>query len=163
MMRRLLALPLLLIVAGGCQALLGTFQRRPAREQLVPIPFPFPPAHRRVEVNGVWLRAINLAMDDFLPPGKEAKTPADACLFVRENYDVVVVEPDDGPAAEGLDAGTGESDAGDPPSPAPLKHLLYVIVLLRADACQQGDSPLMDAGATYAIDTEQWRIVGWSL
>src|SRR3954464_13065528 len=86
-MRRLLAVLLLLVVSGGCTALLRALEQRPPREQLVHIPFPLPAAHSKVEVSGVWLRAINLAMDDFLPPGKEAKTPADACLFQRENYD----------------------------------------------------------------------------
>jgi len=165
MMRRLLAV-LLLVVSGGCTVLLRAFERRPAREQLVRIPFPLPSAHSKVEVSGPWLRAINLAMDDFLPPGKEAKTPADACLFKRESYDVVVVEPEKAPPpAEEMDGGGDiqEPDGGQPAAPDRSEHLLYVILLLRADACEQGDSPLMDAGATYAIDTEQWRIVGWSL
>jgi len=169
--RRLLAL-LLLVTSGGCMTLLHVFEQRPTREQLVHIPFPLPAARSKVEVSGVWLRAINLAMDDFLPPGKEAKTPADACLFERENYDVVVVEPeraraveenDGGTGSEEIDGGESDLDGGQRQGPEQSKHLLYVIILLRADVCQQGDSPLMDAGATYAIDTERWRIVGWSL
>jgi hypothetical protein len=163
MMRRLLTLLLILAISVGCTALRRIFEQRPPREQLVRIPFPFPPARSKVEVSGTWLRAINLAMDDFLPPDREAKSPADACLFQRENYDVVVVEPEGTPASEEMDAGTPELDGGERPTPDQAAHLLYVIILLRADVCEQGDSPLMDAGATYAIDTERWRIVGWSL
>lgn len=162
MTRRLLISLLVLGLSGGCAALWRSLESRPPREQLMRIPFPLPEARSKLEVSGPSLRAINLAMDDFLPPGKKAPTPADACLFQRESYDVVVVEPESD-APEAADGGASESDAGEWSGPKQQGHLLYVIVLLRADACQMGDSPLMDAGATYAIDTEHWRIVGWSL
>jgi hypothetical protein len=82
------------------------------------------------------LRAIQLAMDDYLPwdrklPG--GATPLQECLFRRESYDVAAA-----PGSEGV---------------------MYVSIIPNEEACDIGGPPILDVGASYAIDTRGWRIL----
>ena len=80
--------------------------------------------------------AIQIALDDFLPwhagphPGA---TPSDACLYQRESYDVTVA-----PGGEGV---------------------VFVRFTVRDGVCDAGGPPVMDHGATYAVDVRGHRIL----
>ena len=125
------------------------------------VPIPFPPQNRvdLVTVRADWMRAAELASADFFT---NAPLPADAgepekCLSARESYEIVVWT--DHPRLDG-----GQEDAGVLPAPGPGRamDLLFVTIGLRPDVCDLGESPPLDIGATYAVDTRTWRIVGWS-
>jgi hypothetical protein len=54
-----------------------------------------------------------------------------------------------------------DSDAGSPDGGADQakdQALVFVSVFLRPNACDMGESPRVDADATYAIDVVRWRI-----
>jgi hypothetical protein len=101
--------------------------------------FKFPdelPDAGKKTIPGVMATAIQLAMDDFLPRGlkpSHGETPQDICLAQRQSYDVAA-------------------------SPGP-GNLIWVNISLAAGACTQGPGPLLDMGATYAVDTAGWRIL----
>jgi hypothetical protein len=75
-------------------------------------------------------------MEDFLPwdiqPHKGA-TPRELCLYKRDSYDVFIT-----PHAAGV---------------------VYVDIAARPGACELGGPPVLDMGATYAIDVTAWRIL----
>ncbi|MDC0714436.1 hypothetical protein POL68_38630 [Stigmatella sp. ncwal1] len=113
---------------------------RPAhasREEAAQVQFPVGFAEEgRQTIRGNMLRAAQLAMDDFLPwdrkPHKEA-TPLEQCLYRREAYDVTAA-----PGPEGI---------------------MFVSIFPNAHECDIGSAPIIDLGATYAIDIRAWRIL----
>jgi hypothetical protein len=107
----------------------------PEEAAAVEIPLALPLEGRRV-AGGVMLRAMNLAMEDYLP--WDQKIPAEAsplqqCLHRRESYEVAAV-----PGPEGI---------------------VFVTIIPDANACDIADPPVLDVGATYAIDVRGWRIL----
>jgi hypothetical protein len=139
--------------------------------------FPWGTPRERVVLSGTWLRAVTMAMDDFLPaeaaervkPGSEEA----ACLARRNSWyleaftwsPVEASDAGDGGAAEvGDGESSGESDGGGEdgfaqPGMLQAPSIIYVSISLRPDACDFGGSVLLDAGALYAIDTVNWRIL----
>ena len=101
--------------------------------------FKFPsdlPSDGEQNIPGAFAVAIQLAMDDFLPRGSVSswgKTPQQVCLNQRQSYDVE--------AAPGPEA------------------VIWVNIALSPGACTRGPGPLLDVGATYAVDTRGWRIL----
>ncbi len=94
------------------------------------------PTEGHQTISGIWLAAIQLAMEDFLP--WDYKTPKDAtprevCLDKRYSYDAEV-------------------------SPGP-EGVVYVEIFLRPGACEMEGEVLLDAGGIYAIDVKNWRII----
>jgi hypothetical protein len=107
----------------------------PAEAAGVEFPLAFPLDGRQL-IQGTALRAVQLAMDDYLPwdrklPG--GATPLQECLFRRESYDVAVA-----PGPEGV---------------------MFVSIIPNAEQCDIGGLPILDVGADYAIDTRGWRIL----
>jgi hypothetical protein len=89
--------------------------------------------HRMVP--GATAVAIHLAMDDFRPPDTQPRrgaTPFELCLYRRDAFDVFTA-----PGPEGI---------------------VFVRFVFNPDACAMS-VPVMDAGATYAIDVRGWRIL----
>jgi hypothetical protein len=132
------ALLLLCALLPGCM-----FFRRPPRpvhatpQEAAAVTFPIDvPNESSLRVSGTLLAAIQLAMEDFLPwdvqPHKDA-TPREVCLYKRDSYDVFVT-----PQGE---------------------DLVYVDIAPRPGACELGGPPVLDMGATYAIDVKTWRIL----
>ena len=79
--------------------------------------------------------ATQLAMDDFRPPDarpRRGATPFETCLYRRDAFDVFTA-----PGPEGI---------------------VFVRFVFNPDACAMS-VPVMDAGATYAIDVRGWRIL----
>nr|WP_163784347.1 hypothetical protein [Myxococcus vastator] len=101
----------------------------------VEIPLAFPTEGRQV-INGATLRAIQLAMEDYLP--WDRKLPRDAtplyeCLNRRESYMVAAA-----PASPGV---------------------VLVSIIPNPDACDIATAPTLEGGATYAVDVNGWRIL----
>jgi hypothetical protein len=89
-----------------------------------------------VTLDGVIIRAINLAFEDFLPWDREpprGTPPGDVCFYQRDSYDVI--------------AWRGQEE------------VVFVSIYLRPETCDQSPSPLLDVGARYAVDTRAWRIL----
>ncbi|HYO54722.1 hypothetical protein [Archangium sp.] len=105
-------------------------------EEAAQVEFPLaPPTEGRLVVRGRMGAAIQLAMDDFLPRGikpHSGATPVEVCLYQRESYDVFAA-----PGPEGM---------------------VFVEIVLAPDACKM-NGPVLDMGATYAIDVKGWRIL----
>jgi hypothetical protein len=85
---------------------------------------------------GTMAAAIQLAMDDFLP--REAQVPRDAspqehCLHQRQAHDIEAA-----PLAE---------------------DVMLVRITTSPGACQLGRASAPSMGATYAVDTRNWRIL----
>jgi len=131
-------------------------------------------------LSGVWLRAVTIAMDDFLPAEAAEGRSEDeweACLNRRENYHVEAwawtpgeeSDAGDGGAQESdggmaLDLDAGVLDAGAPeawtqPGMPKAPQIIYVVIGLLPGHCELGGSPVVDMAATYAIDTVGWRIL----
>jgi hypothetical protein len=170
-----LLFPITLLLAASCALLARSYRPPHAPEsEAAKIEFPWGWPKETVTLTGVWLRAVTMALDDFLPP-EEAERPAegelDQCLSRRENYDVKAwawipgasdggVEGDggsDGGPIPGTDAGDDHevSQPGMPRAPS----VIYVSVFLLPGHCELDGSPLMDVAATYAVDTVKWRIL----
>jgi hypothetical protein len=117
------------------------FQRPPRPihappEEAARVQFPLDlPKDDRLIIPGAVLRAVQLAMEDFLPwyvqPHRGA-TPDEVCLYQRESYDVTTA-----PGPEGV---------------------LFVRFTVRDGVCDTA-GPVLDMGATYAIDVTRWRIL----
>ncbi|NMO23314.1 hypothetical protein HPC49_49910 [Pyxidicoccus fallax] len=132
------ALPAFLLLLPAC----ALFQRPPrpvhapaAETAGVEFPLALPLDGRQV-VGGTMLKAIQLAMDDYLPWDRKlpsGATPLQECLSRRESYDVA--------AAPGSEA------------------IMYVSIIPNAEACDIGGPPILDVGANYVIDTRGWRIL----
>ncbi|SET99900.1 hypothetical protein [Stigmatella erecta] len=117
----------------------------PSRPQLYVPPeeaawFKFPadlPAHADAQrIPGATAAAIQLAMDDFLPQDREPSRGENAqaiCLQQRQSYDVAA-------------------------TPGPGK-VMWITLMLSPGACTHGPGPLIDIGATYAVDTGTWSIL----
>ncbi|WNG32426.1 hypothetical protein F0U61_01485 [Archangium violaceum] len=93
------------------------------------------PAEGRLTIRGPMAAAIQLAMDDFLPRGVKPHAgadPVEVCLYQRESYDIFAA-----PEADGR---------------------VLVEIALAPEACKM-DGPVLDMGATYAIDVKGWRIL----
>ncbi len=94
------------------------------------------PEEGRQTLPGAMARAVQLAMDHFLPwdtrppPGADA---VDICIRQRQPWDVEVV-----PWSEGI---------------------MLVRFALGPGTCRWGGAPLLDMGATYAVDVREGRIV----
>ncbi|ATB34097.1 hypothetical protein [Melittangium boletus] len=87
-----------------------------------------------ISLDGPSLRAIEIAVDEFLPPGSKARSyneKLERCLSARENYDVSVLKSSDG--------------------------LFFVTISANLARCGIDDI-VFDAGATYGVDS-QGRIV----
>jgi len=135
MKRGLLLLPCMLLTACAL------FQRpsRPVHapaEEASRVQFPLDlPKETRLIIPGTVFRAVQLAMEDFLPwdvrPHKGA-TADEVCLYQRDSYDVTTA-----PGPEGV---------------------LFVRFTVRDGVCNK-DGPVLDMGATYAIDVTGWRIL----
>lgn len=123
----------------GC-ALLRRYPRpvHTSPEEAAKVEFPRfdPPAQGRQVVAGPMLKAIQLAMDDFLPwdiqPHKGA-TAREVCLYQRESYDATAA-----PGPEGV---------------------MFVRFTVRDGICDVNGTPILDMGATYAVDVQRWRIL----
>ncbi|WP_317987924.1 hypothetical protein [Hyalangium gracile] len=93
------------------------------------------PKEERLIIPGVTFKAVQLAMEDFLPwdvrPHRGA-TADEFCLYQRESYDVTTA-----PGPEGV---------------------LFVRFTVRDGICNT-EGPVLDMGATYAIDVTGWRIL----
>lgn len=94
------------------------------------------PEEGRETLPGTMATAIQLAMDDFLP--REAHvprnaTPREICLHQRQAYDIEA---------------------------APLAYnVMLVRITTSPGACQLGRMSAPGMGATYAVDTRNWRIL----
>ena len=163
----------LAVVAGGCGLLhVATRPPRAPEAEARQVRFPAAIPAERTVIDGRALRAAVLALDDFLPeptaPLPDDADPLSRCLARRDSYDVLVWSgggtslPDVGAGV--IDAGVADAPARVEPNDAgtgnlPGTDVLYVTIFLRAGACPEGDSPVLDAGGTYAIDTANWRIL----
>ncbi|WNG40868.1 hypothetical protein F0U60_49555 [Archangium minus] len=105
-------------------------------EEAARVQFPFIiPEESRLNVPGVTATAIQLAMDDFRPRNTRphsGATPEEACLYRRESFNVSAF-----PGPEGV---------------------VFVRFVLDPEACSLSD-PILDVGATYAVDVRGWRIL----
>jgi phosphatidylserine decarboxylase len=116
--------------------------KRPPRPVYAPpieaakVEFPIVVPEQAVTLDGIILRAINLAFEDFLPWDREpprGTPPGDICFYQRDSYDVIAWRAQEG--------------------------VIFVSIYLRPETCDQGPSPLLDVGARYAVDTQAWRIL----
>ena len=114
----------------------GPIHAPPAEAAQVKFPAQFPKEGLH-ELSGVMATAIQLAMDDFRPPGSEphhGATPIEQCLYRRQLFDVMAA-----PGPEGV---------------------VFVRFVFNPDACTEEErAVVLDMGATYAIDVRQWRIL----
>jgi hypothetical protein len=107
----------------------------PAEAAQVQFPLGLPEEGRQI-IRGNMLKAIQLAMDDFLPwdtKPHEGASPLERCLYRREAYDAIAA-----PGPEGV---------------------LFVSIVPSPHECDIGSAPILDLGATYAIDVRRWRIL----
>jgi hypothetical protein len=105
-------------------------------EEAARVAFPLTVPEKTTDLDGITLRAINLAFEDFMPWDREPPPGAslgDACFYLRESYDVMAW-------------------------PGP-EHQVFVSFSLRPETCDRSPSPLLDVGARYAVDTQHWRIL----
>lgn len=138
-MTRVLAGLLSLLLLPGC----ALFQRSPRPvhappEEAAAVQFPSDlPATGLQELSGTLATAIQLAMDDFRPPGAKphrGATPTEQCLYRRQSFDVQAA-----PGPEGI---------------------VFVRFLFNPEACTAEErAVVLDMGATYAIDVKGWRIL----
>ena len=103
------------------------------------LPMDVPEEGRRI-LTGKMVKAIQLAVEDFLPwdwvPPPESSLK-DRCLAKRESYLVMA-------APKGA-------------------HVMFVSIALDPEACSTpGAPPILDMGKLYAIDTDGWRILATS-
>ncbi|RKH16664.1 hypothetical protein D7Y13_25540 [Corallococcus praedator] len=138
-MKRVLAALLPVVLLPAC----ALFQRAPRPvhappEEAATVQFPSDlPATGLQELSGTVATAIQLAMDDFRPPGSKphrGATPTEQCLYRRQSFDVQA-------------------------SPGP-EGIVFVRFLFNPDACTPEERAIaLDMGATYAIDVQGWRIL----
>ncbi|NVJ05347.1 hypothetical protein HUW63_08875 [Myxococcus sp. AM001] len=103
-------------------------ERAPA-EEAAKVTFP-DSMEQGTHLDGPAMAALEVAMNDFLPPDAKAEARTEElarCLSQRSTYDVTVLKQDD--------------------------QLYFVSFLPRLSRCGiELAAPIMDAGATYAID-----------
>jgi hypothetical protein len=131
-------LPIILsLVLVGCAHYSNPSATYVPPEEAAWFKFPYElPETGKQTVPGVMATAIQLAVDDFLPRDTEldrSASPQDVCLEQRQSYDV--------------QASPGPGD------------IIWVSISLSGGACTRGPGPLLDMGATYAVDTAKWRIL----
>lgn len=100
------------------------------------VEFPLVVPENAATFDGITLRAINLAFEDFLPWDREpprGTSLEDACFYQRDSYDVMAWHGNEG--------------------------VVFVSIYLRPETCDRSPSPLLDVGARYAVDTHAWRIL----
>ncbi len=125
---------------SGCSLFRRPF--RPVRappEEAARVVFPFALSEQQKQgltrISGPVAAAIELAMDDFRPrdikPPRGA-TPDEVCMYQRHSFDVTTIPGTDG--------------------------VLFVRFTLSPGACEQ-EGMILDAGATYAVDVQGWRIL----
>jgi hypothetical protein len=138
-MKRKLILPLLLLLTPGCALLSFPWNKRPARaspEEAARVQFPLDlPKETRTTISGAMATAMQLAMDDFLPldiKPHDGATQEEACFYRRESYEVIASPGPDG--------------------------VMFVRIIPFTKVCDKGD-PILDIGATYAIDVAGRRIL----
>jgi hypothetical protein len=105
-------------------------------EEAAKVEFPLTVPQEAVTLDGVILRAINLAFEDFLPWDREpprGTAPEEVCFYQRDSYDVMAWRGEQG--------------------------VVFVSLSLRPETCDRSPSPLLDVGARYAVDTQAWRIL----
>lgn len=176
---------LLLVATASLAASCALFSNRyrlphAPRAEVEKLKFPWSEPRERVTLTGVWLRAVTLALDDYLPEEESEraknKDSWTACVSRRDSYDVEAfvwsprsvsdagnggehdageADPDGG-LSSGSDAG---SDAWVQPGMPKAPPIIYVQITLIPDACDFGESPPVDFGAVYVIDTVNWRIL----
>ncbi|MCY1045204.1 hypothetical protein OV208_28070 [Corallococcus sp. bb12-1] len=138
-MMRVLAALLPVLLLPAC----ALFQRAPRpvhapAEEAATVQFPSDlPATGLQELSGTVATAIQLAMDDFRPPGAKphrGATPTEQCLYRRQSFDVQAA-----PGSEGI---------------------VFVRFLFNPESCAPEERAIvLDMGATYAIDVRGWRIL----
>lgn len=105
-------------------------------EEAVWFKFPRELPEDRQTIPGPMATAIQLAMDDFLPRGTRpplfGASDLEACLLQRAAYDTLAA-----PGPEGV---------------------VFVSIVLSPGACEM-QGPVLDAGATYAVDVHGGRIL----
>ncbi|MFP2906180.1 hypothetical protein ACLESD_14165 [Pyxidicoccus sp. 3LFB2] len=127
------------LVLNGC-SLFGYHRIRRAErappEEAAKISFP-DSMEQGTHLDGPAVSALEVAMNEFLPPDAKAEARSEQlakCLSRRDTYDVTVLK---------------ESD-----------DLYFVSILPRFSRCGiELETPIMDVGATYAIDSTG-RILG---
>jgi hypothetical protein len=135
-MRHTLLLLSCLAASAACVRTRGPVSYVPPKEAAwFKLPYALPDQGRE-ELSGETAVAIQLAMDDFLPWNIQLPwdaTPQEICLHQRQSYDVDTV-----PHGEGV---------------------VLVQITSSPGACSWGRNPVMDEGATYAVDTRHGRIL----
>ena len=128
---------LLLLPLASCALLKG-----PTRPVYAPpaeaakVEFPLVVPEEAVTLDGVTIRAINLAFEDFLPWDREpprGTAPGDVCFYKRDSYDVMAWRGSEG--------------------------VMFVSIYLRPETCDHSPGPLLDVGTRYAVDVQAWRIL----
>ncbi|MCK8499860.1 hypothetical protein [Myxococcus fulvus] len=132
-----LGLLITLCALMGCASSSSLRPVHASKEEAAKVEFPLAlPEEGRQIIGGSMLKAIQLAMDDYLPwdhKTPSSATPLQQCLSRREAYDVVA-------------------------APGP-QDVMFVSIVPNPDVCDVGGPPLLDVGATYAIDVAGWRIL----
>lgn len=65
-------------------------------------------------------------------------------------------DPDDD---GGYSPGSGHESAFEQPRMRTAPDIIYVSIFLLPGRCELDGSPLMDMGATYAIDIAKWQVI----
>jgi hypothetical protein len=132
---RVIAAVLLCVALTRCAPAHPSSYVRPEEAAWFKFPEEFPTSADAQRVPGATAAAIQLAMDDFLPRGRPSsgETAQAICLQQRQSYDVVA-------------------------SPGP-GGVMWIRIMLSPGACTHGPGPLIDIGATYAVETGTWNIL----
>lgn len=172
----------ILSLALSCALLTRSYRPPHApKEEADQVKLQWGPPRERVILSGAWLRAAAMALDDFLPADEAERARGEGdealCLAQRDNYVVwawdrsLVVAGDadgGGPEVDGGQSPDGDGgyalDSGydsafEQPGMRRAPQIIYVSIFLLPGRCELDGSPLMDMGATYAIDTVKWRII----
>ncbi|MCY1040897.1 hypothetical protein OV208_06135 [Corallococcus sp. bb12-1] len=130
-----LFLPVCLVLSGCALFHRGSRPVHAPPEEAARIQFPLDLPEDAQTLAGSMVTAMQLALDDFRPldlkPHKGA-TEEELCLYQRESYDVT--------AAAGPEGVT------------------FVQITLKPQLCEK-QGPIMDMGATYAVDVKGRRIL----
>jgi hypothetical protein len=87
---RLLWLIAAVLLVADCALLTRTYRPpRAPQAEAAKVKFPWGAPRQRIVLTGAWLRAVTMALDDFLPAEEAERRPEselDECLSRRENY-----------------------------------------------------------------------------
>jgi len=173
---RHLLLPTTVLLAASCALFTRPYRPPHApKSDAEKITFHWGWPRKTAVLSGAWLRAVTMAMDDFLPAeAAEGRTEDEweACLNRRENYhaeawawipgeegDAGVEETQEPDGGVSLELDAGAQDAWTQPGMPKAPEIIYVVVGLLPGRCELGGSPVLDMAATYAIDAVGWRIL----